>query len=154
MQKRDSQHKFLQHKGAHTERNFQKKWPQEISRKILDRNVTSKERRFSPRLWELGGAIFLPKILSQMALQRCNVIFFRPISGVEFRKGEFLEGEFFRRALLLEKTESINSTQEFGSKIRAYKIRFPEFGPKFGFRRRKIPLCGLLSLKNSRNFAS
>ena len=53
--------------------------------------------------------------------------------------GEFLEGEFFRGPLLLEKKESKNSSQEFGSKIRASKIRFTEFGPEFGFRRRKIP---------------
>ena len=53
--------------------------------------------------------------------------------------GEFLEGEFIRGPLLLERTESKNSTQEFGSKIRASKIRFAEFGPKFGFRRCKIP---------------
>ena len=36
-----------------------------------------------------------------------------------------------------KKTGSKTSTQEFGSKIRASKIRFAEFGPKFGFRRCK-----------------
>ena len=50
-------------------------------------------------------------------------------------EGEFLEGEFFRGPLLLENTGSKNSTQEFGSKSRAPKIRFAEFGPEFGFRR-------------------
>ena len=64
--------------------------------------------------------------------------------------GEFLEGEFFRGPLLLEK----NRVKKFDPKIRASKIRgaskirFPEFGPKFGFRRHKIqnPLCRLVSL--------
>ena len=46
--------------------------------------------------------------------------------------GEFLEREFFRGPLLLEKTESKNSTQEFGFKIRASKIRFTEFGLNSG----------------------
>ena len=76
--------------------------------------------------------------------------FFGTISGLNFQRwilgGEFLEGEFFGGPLLLEKTESKNSTQEFGFKIRASKIRFAEFGPKFAFRRRKNPLCRLLSL--------
>ena len=38
---------------------------------------------------------------------------------------------------LLRSTEYL--TQEFGSKIRASKIHFPEFGPKFGLRSCKIP---------------
>ena len=52
---------------------------------------------------------------------------------------EFLEGEFFGGPLLLEKTVSKTLTQELVSKIQASKIRFPEFGPKLGFPRRKIP---------------
>ena len=79
-----------------------------------------------------------------MALQRCNVnIYVFPISALNFGRsilgGEFLEGEFFRGHLLLDKTRSNNSTQEFGSKIWVSKICFPEFVPKFGFRRCKIP---------------
>ena len=56
------------------------------------------------------------------------------------RGGEFLEGEFFRGPLVLEKAEWKNATQEFGSNFRVSKVCFPEFGPKFGFRRpTKIP---------------
>ena len=61
--------------------------------------------------------------------------FFGPISGLNFGRwilgGEFLEGEFFRGPLLLGKIEPKNSTPEFGSGIRASKIRFPEFGAHF-----------------------
>ena len=63
---------------------------------------------------------------------------FWPDFWVEFGRwilgGEFLEGEFFRGALLQEKTVSKNSTQEFGSKIRVSKICY-------GFRRAQNPLC-------------
>ena len=69
--------------------------------------------------------------------------FFGPISGLNFGRwilgGEFLDGEFFRGPLFLEKIGPKNSTQEFGSEIRASKIRLAEFGPKFGFRGCKIP---------------
>ena len=77
--------------------------------------------------------------------------YFGPISGLNFGRwilrGEFLEGEFFRGPLLLEK-KSKNSAQEFGSKIRASKIRSPEFGPKFGFRRCKIPCADFCPWEN------
>ena len=79
-----------------------------------------------------------------MVLQRGNGEFFGPISGLNFGRwilgGEFLEGEFFWGPLLLEKTESKNSTREFGSKIRASEIRFPEFGPKSGSGGAKSPV--------------
>ena len=65
--------------------------------------------------------------------------FFAPFLGW-ILGGEFLEGEFSGGGpLLLERKGWKNSTQELGSKSRASKIRFPEFGPKFGFRRCKIP---------------
>ena len=77
-------------------------------------------------------------ILSQMALQRCHVNFSARFLGW-ILGGEFLDGEFFRGPLFLERKGPKNSTQEFGSEIRASKIRLAEFGPKFGFRRCKIP---------------
>ena len=61
--------------------------------------------------------------------------------------GEFLEGEFFWGLFCWKKLPSKISTQEFGSKIRASKICFPEFGPTFGFRRCKSPRCRNLSLR-------
>ena len=71
--------------------------------------------------------------------------FFWPDFWVKFWKMSFgrwiLEGECFRRPLLLEiKTGWKKLTQEFGSSIRASKLRFAEFGPKFGFRRCKFPV--------------
>ena len=78
-----------------------------------------------------------------MALQRCNVNASSPDFWVEFWKVSFERWIFwvwiFQGASLAVKTGSKNSTQEFGSKIRASKICFPDFGPKFGFRRCKIP---------------
>ena len=69
--------------------------------------------------------------------------FFSPNSGVNslmwILGGEFLGGEFLRGLFLLENIGPKNSTPEFGPKIRGWKIRIPEFDPKFGFRRRKIP---------------
>ena len=48
---------------------------------------------------------------------------------------------FLGASFLLEKIGSNNSTQEFGSKIRAPKIRFPEFGPpNSGFGGAKSPV--------------
>ena len=111
---------------------------------------------FPPRFGHLGG-FFRPFSLEKHqpngpAEVQCK--FFGPISGLNFGRwilgGEFLEGEFFRGPLLLEKTESKNSTQEFGSNIRAPKIRFPESGPKFGFRRCKIPSAEICPWKNRR----
>ena len=73
--------------------------------------------------------------------------FFGPDFWVEFWKvifGRWISwGWIFLGAAFAGKPESKNSTWEFGSKIRASKICFPEFGPKFGFRRRKNPLCRL-----------
>ena len=72
---------------------------------------------------------------------------FGPISGLNFGRwilgGEFLDGEFFRGPLFLEKIGPKTSTQAFGSEIRASKIRLAEFGPKFGLRRCKIPCAAI-----------
>ena len=81
--------------------------------------------------------------LSQVALQRCNVNFLARFLGW-ILEGEFWEVNFstvnFSGGLFSwKKIGPKNSTQEFGSKIRASKIRLAEFGPKFGFRRCKIP---------------
>ena len=79
---------------------------------------------------------------SQMALQSAMSHFFLDL-WVEFWKVNFGRwipwGWIFQGASVAGKTGLKNSTQEFGSKIRASKFRFPEFGPKFGFRRCKIP---------------
>ena len=48
---------------------------------------------------------------------------------------------------LLEKIGPKNSTQEFGSEIRASKICLAEFVPKFGFRRCKIPCAAIRETK-------
>ena len=55
---------------------------------------------------------------------------------VNFSTVNFSGGLFF---FFLEKIRPKNSTQEFGSEIRASRIRLADFGPKFGFRRCKIP---------------
>ena len=46
--------------------------------------------------------------------------------------GEFSRVNFSGGLFCWKKTESKTLTQEFGSKIRASKIRFQEFGPDFG----------------------
>ena len=71
-------------------------------------------------------------------------VFFWPDFWVEFGEVNFgswiSRGWIFQGAsLLLEKQDQKNRPKEFGSKIRVSKICCPEFGPKFGFRRRKIP---------------
>ena len=86
---------------------------------------------------------FLDNLLSAKWPYTVTMWIFRPDFWAEFWKvnfGRWISRRWiFQGGSLLEKTESKNSTQEFGSKIRASKICFPEFGPKFGFRRRKIP---------------
>ena len=73
-----------------------------------------------------------------MALQRCNVNFW-PDFWVEFRKVNFgrwiSRGWIFLGASLASKTR----IKKFDPRVRASKIRFPDFGPKFGFRRCNIP---------------
>ena len=80
---------------------------------------------------------------------QCDHFFldFRLNLGRWISRGQFLEGEFFRGPLLLEKTGPKNSTREFGSKIRVSKISFPKFGPNSGFGGVN-PLCRNLSLKH------
>ena len=83
---------------------------------------------------------------SQVALQRCNVNFLARFLGW-ILEGEFLDGEFLRGPLFLEKIGPKNSTQEFGSEIRASKIRLAEFGPKIRVSEAQSPLCRNLSLR-------
>ena len=94
----------------------------------------------------------LKKKTIQIALQRCNVIFFARflgwISEGEFGEVNFSRVHFSGSLFCWQKTESQNSTQEFGSEIRESKIRFPEFSPKFGFWRRKIPCADFCPWKN------
>ena len=71
--------------------------------------------------------------------------------------GESLEGEFLRGLFLLENIGPKNSTPEFGPKIRDSKICIPEFDPKFGLTRCKIPsaeTCPWDYISNSKTLKS
>ena len=81
-------------------------------------------------------------------------IFFCPISGLNFGRwilrDEFLEGEFFWGPLLLEKTGSKNSTQEFGRpKFGRPKFVSQNSGPNSGFGGAKSPVQKIVPEKAS-----
>ena len=75
------------------------------------------------------------------------------ISLPDFLRVNFLRVNFLRGPLLLERTGSIISSQEFRFKSRASKIRFPEFGPIFGFRRYTIPCAEICPWQNGLFFS-
>ena len=87
---------------------------------------------------------FFPDSLSQMALQRCNVNLF-----ARFLEGECWEVNFLRVNFWglfcwknrLNKNRPKNSGSKYGPSNS--KIHFPEFGPKFRWRRCKDPCAAI-----------
>ena len=76
--------------------------------------------------------------ISANFLQKPRNVNFWPDFWVEFWEVNFSRVNFLG-AFLLEKKQNQKFDQEFGSRIRASKTRFPEFDPRFGFRRCKNP---------------
>ena len=99
-----------------------------------------------------NGLWYFREIISQMALQRCNVVFFQ-ISGSNFGRSilrcEFLEGEFLRGPLFCWKTGF-----KVEPRIRVQNLGVQNLGPRIRPQIRvseaQNPLCRNLSLRNLR----